>query len=452
MRDCGVPKNIAINGSLSVGRHEAPTPQTSNPDRLNDCIPANISPLRAVVASTTIISTTIDQDFFRSGFLSWELLYSETHGAVLATLAVLALISFKEVERYSRYTGPHGTRSIVFPSKMKVVNLRHGPSSLGRSTSRDSSVASETSSQDGSHHSEDDSSHFSSTGRSVSSSKQGDLPPPVLVYHESARSIVFRDHVRRACDVAEEQQASGHGTPLSTTRHASFITDATLPSKEGRFNGTLIEPRSLSERYVRDDSILSFDLTGLSNLFGAPDGFSGSMRSLSSVEIQGFQPHVVPLPQLKLGYKDEFEPLLEAPESQQERHWTEDEKHVVDLLLCQRAVVKTIKNNEWTSFLHRFKIPQPFRGKYPTNKSDIGPHGDHFPFTSFVTPCSLLPSGGKKMRCYGVPASYTTGVVFALPSFESDEAEVEAANRTGTWSWPSGYSAKTEVGLLRDAG
>jgi hypothetical protein len=372
---------------------------------------------------------------------------SETHGAVFATLAVLALISFNEVERQLKYTARHGIRSIVFPSKMKVVNLRHRLSSLGRS-SRDSSVASESSSQDGSHNSDDDSSHFSITGMSASSSKQGDLPPPVLVYHESARSIVFRDHVRRACDVAEEQ-ASKYGTPVGTTRHASFLTDVAQPSKEEKVNSILMKPRSLSEYYVHEDPMLSSDLTELSNLFGASEGFTASMRSLGSVEIQGFQPHVVPLPQLKLGYKDEFESLLEAPESQQEQSWTEGEKYVVALLRGQRAVVKTIKNSEWTSFLHRFKSPRLFRGNHPTNKNDIGPHGE-FPFNSFVTPTTLLPAGGKKMRCYGIPASYTTGVVFALPSFESNEEEEEAANQTQTWSWPSGYSAKTEVRLSED--
>lgn len=205
------------------------------------------------------------------------------------------------------------------------------------------------------------------------------------------------------------------------------------------------KPRSLSEHYVHEDPMISEELDEMSNLFGVPEGISESIRSLSSIEIQGFQPHIVPLPQLKLGHKDEFELLLEAPQSQHEKYWTEEEKHVVDLLQRQRAVVKTIKNTEWTSFLHRFKSPQPFKGKYPTNKNDIGPHGKQFPFNSFVTPTSLLPPGGKKMRCYGAPTTYTTGVVFALPTFESDEAEAEAANQTGTWSWPSGYSAKTEV-------
>jgi hypothetical protein len=324
---------------------------------------------------------------------------------------------------------------------MKVVNLKHRLSSLGRSTSANSSIASETSSQDGSHHSDDDSVNFGGSVKSASSSKQGELPPPVLVYHESARSIVFRDHVRRACDVAEEQQAALQGT--HGTRHASFLSDRTPSSLEAKVH--IRRPRSLSEHYVHEDPVLSSEVTEMSNLFGAPEGIADSIRSLSSVEIQGFQPTIVPLPQLKLGYKDEFEALLHSPESQQEQYWTEAEKQVVGLLQHQRAVVKTIKNSEWTPFLHRFKSPQPGKTKYPTNKNDIGPHGEQYPFNSFVTPTTLLPAGGKKMRCYGAPATYTTGVIFALPPFDSDEAEAEAANKTGTWSWPSGYSAKTEV-------
>ena len=51
------------------------------------------------------------------------------------------------------------------------------------------------------------------------------------------------------------------------------------------------------------------------------------------------------------------------------------------------------------------------------------------------------------MRCYGNPSVYTTGVIFALPDFETDMAESEAAKATRTWSWPSGYSAKTEFNI-----
>ncbi|KAL3910537.1 MAG: hypothetical protein SGARI_002076 [Bacillariaceae sp.] len=51
------------------------------------------------------------------------------------------------------------------------------------------------------------------------------------------------------------------------------------------------------------------------------------------------------------------------------------------------------------------------------------------------------------MRSFGAPATYTTGVVFALPQFESEEEADRVAAATGTWSWPSGYSAKTEFNI-----
>ena len=52
------------------------------------------------------------------------------------------------------------------------------------------------------------------------------------------------------------------------------------------------------------------------------------------------------------------------------------------------------------------------------------------------------------MRCFGSTREYAVGVVFALPqAFPSDASEEDAAKRTRTWSWPSGYSAKTEFNI-----
>lgn len=59
----------------------------------------------------------------------------------------------------------------------------------------------------------------------------------------------------------------------------------------------------------------------------------------------------------------------------------------------------------------------------------------------------MLPSGGIKMRSYGTTNNYTTGVVFAMPSFENEKLEDEAAEESRTWSWPAGYSAKTEFNI-----
>jgi len=51
------------------------------------------------------------------------------------------------------------------------------------------------------------------------------------------------------------------------------------------------------------------------------------------------------------------------------------------------------------------------------------------------------------MRAYGTTSSYTTGVVFSMPKFDNEQEEEEAAKITNTWSWPSGYSAKTEFNI-----
>jgi hypothetical protein len=61
------------------------------------------------------------------------------------------------------------------------------------------------------------------------------------------------------------------------------------------------------------------------------------------------------------------------------------------------------------------------------------------------------PTLGKKMRCFGSTNEYPVGVVFALPTaFSKDESEDVATKRTRTWSWPSGYSAKTEFNIDRN--
>jgi hypothetical protein len=299
-----------------------------------------------------------------------------------------------------------------------------------------------TSADDFSHHSDDSGSHH----LRHSSVDGGDLPPPVLVYHESARSIVFRDHIRRAYDAAEEAAFQLQKQGKNGTKHVSFLSERAPSSMEDTVFAMRPRSFSMSERYIHEDPSFGAELSEMSNLFGAPEGLNDSLRSVSSIEIQGFQPTIDPLPQLELGQSDEFEPLLESDESRQEQFWTDAEKQVCNMLQNQRAVVKTVKNSEWTDFLHRFKNPLPPRNKYPTYKhNDIGPHGTDFPFNSFVTSTTLLPRGCKKMRAFGAPATYTTGVVFGLPTFDNDQAEQDSAAETKTWGWPSGYSAKTEV-------
>jgi len=82
---------------------------------------------------------------------------------------------------------------------------------------------------------------------------------------------------------------------------------------------------------------------------------------------------------------------------------------------------------------------------------DVEDDGSQSQCHSFFTSLSLLPSYGVKMRCYGSMREYTTGIVFALPKPDPHgESEDSAAQRTHTWSWPSGYAAKTEYNITRD--
>mmetsp|Transcript_32890 Transcript_32890/g.37872 ORF Transcript_32890/g.37872 Transcript_32890/m.37872 type:complete len:871 (+) Transcript_32890:48-2660(+) len=306
------------------------------------------------------------------------------------------------------------------------------------------------------------------------------LPEPVLVYHESARSIVFRDNVHRACDVAAEQVGSILVGSLPSpnkhhaTRHASLYSERSSSLSSSSNNNEDVSSKAVrhikraASEYIPHSS--SNEPTEIVNNNDSNNSFNrrekltessaGSLvldgvfrRSSShSVDIKGFQPQTVPLPRLQLGRNDEFQPLIMSNESQL---WTDAEKEVHRMLLDQKATVKTIKNTDWTPFLDRFHTPKDSNDNNKKH-SDIGPKRDendkdsgygHFPFNSFVTSTTMLPSGGIKMRSYGTTNNYTAGVVFAMPTFENEKLEDEAAQESRTWSWPAGYSAKTEFNI-----
>ena len=426
----------------------------------------------------------------------------------------------------------------------------HGHSnSRNRSRSHSfGSTASERSEQtEGSHPG-----HSSSQRGRKGKQNTGDLPPPVLVYHENARSIVFRDHLRRASsilsnddsetnvndsfdkkqkegseeangvgDVGEQNlvdnndvavqgnntidcgdkaiQEAGKESLVDGSQHhqqqqeegdvdMDFTQDDTEAKSSGHDDNDEDEFEEFDNDKEYDNDNGSGDggnwggneLSDMANIF-FPDNDMLHLGD-TNIQIAGYQPNIVPLRELELGPNDEFEPLLESPipdnassNDSIPEDWTEAEKEVYNMLQNQMAVVKTIKNSEWTSFLQRFKVPHnPRSTKYPDEHDDIPAHatsndndGDGsdgndvdpaaFPFNSFVTSTSLLPSCGKKMRSYGAPTVYSTGVVFALPTKHclrsttdaavKEETEDEASKRTHTWSWPSGYSAKTEFNI-----
>ena len=269
------------------------------------------------------------------------------------------------------------------------------------------------------------------------------LEPPVLVYHESARSIVFRDHLRRAVVAKEEEEQT---TPLpefsAPLPHKPLVvTESPAVVDQMETLGTIVNEQLDPEETVRP-----------------------SEAGIPSTQIGGFTPQLQPLAPLDFGPDDTFQALLLAqppPDfSSPDDDMTAAETQVVEWLGQQACAVKTIQNNEWGAFLHRFTCPEPKRGRAPNEHDDIGPddhvvndalpsHTTQFhPYNSFVTSTTLLPPYGKKMRCFGSTSQYTVGVVFGLPEdYGTDETEDEAAARTQTWSWPAGYSAKTEFNI-----
>jgi hypothetical protein len=251
-------------------------------------------------------------------------------------------------------------------------------------------------------------------------SSSGDLPPPVLVYHESARSIVFRDHLPRAVDIRQKQNRSSNASQQSDDNDSEAKAEADSINKK----------TGVAHKFKHE-------MAGMANLF-FPEQPSNMMNE--TIEIQGFQPNVVPLPHLELGPNDEFTPLLE---SNTPSDWTPAKQEVVQMLKMQHAIVKTIKNSDWTSFLHHFKMTEAPKGCYPDSQNDIAPHEDGFPFNSFVTSMSLLlPEGGRKMCCFGAAAVLHNG-----SGLHPSKICAGCGQRMQTWSWPSGYSAKTEFNI-----
>ena len=367
-------------------------------------------------------------------------------GSLLAFVLVVVFIYLEEVGRHLKYTGRKGLRRIVFPPKkcswfsqyfnrvtakehrqlvQYYSTTRHPTARMMNSSSNDSTAdeskrskgTEESSFSDGGSHPQ-----FPYEKQQLSHGGSGKkLEPPVLVYHESAHSIVFRDHLRRVVE--------NHNSNNAIANEEEPVQEGDSPTAadyNNHENGTV-------------DHIFQ-DVSDFSSLF-----FPGDQK-LPDVtpDIAGFQPNIVPLPHLQLGPNDEFLPLWE---SNSPSKWNIAETEVVDLLQEQRAVVKTIKNNDWTSFLHRFTTPHEKSHSIPDHHQDIPPHGNDFQFNSFVTSTTLLPSAGRKMRCYGKSHQYTTGVVFALPQFENADQEQEEAEAARTWSWPAGYSAKTEFNI-----
>jgi hypothetical protein len=273
-------------------------------------------------------------------------------------------------------------------------------------------------------------------------SSSATLDPPILVYHESARSIVFRDHLRRAVRRSESSRSDSAG--IEPTVPSAVV--AQTPSNQAANK----KMDHISQCHTNLDPLTAF-VENVEEEFGLKEAVIPAKTTIPPTEqIIGFLPKIKPLPPMLLGPNDQFGLLLNAPDgltNPAPDDWTADEREVVELLRTQHACVKTLKNADWTPFLRRFCFPLPTRGTKPKSHDDIPPDEEH-PFNSFVTSTTMLPSLGLKMRAYGSSTQYTTGVVFAMPRvFPDDDTEDEAQARTETWSWPAGYSAKTEFNI-----
>jgi len=323
------------------------------------------------------------------------------------------------------------------------------------------------------------------------------IPQAVLVYHESAHSIVFRDHLRRQQSAirrtASAMENSNHPVPSDRQlrRHDSPVPVSDVTPAPSRAPSTIMEATT---EYDASESDVGYESGGSrgsthsvrsgysarslgengSVASGGSDGRgrdrrtrgglpkplkkkSSSISSVQPVVIANFQPVIEPLESLDLTSSNVFEALLDSDPLKEDvtLEMSDAEMEAVELLKKEKAVVKTIRNADWTSFLQKFK-PREGGGsgthdRHPAHRQQAesnGKTGGDCPFNSFVTSTSILPSYGKKMRCFGSTKEYAIGVIFAMPqAFPNDATEDDAAKRTRTWSWPSGYSAKTEFNI-----
>lgn len=432
------------------------------------------------------------------------------------------------------------------------------------------------------------------------------IPQAVLVYHESAHSIVFRDGLhsqqgairkqRTASFSSSSVQESRGMTANKKTLTRGYSMGADCPNNRdcyGNDDGYLSSsPKNNSslrpllyrhssmpvgssssthtpqasvavnyqeEGYESSDSSTAASSSSASigsfycgkggKVHSKPNNNKANTKPANNTQqqpqptivIANFQPIIEPLEPLHLHSSNIYEPLLHATPEQILQHFdeqgddgkdnddqekncnncskrgggemlTEYECEVIEMLKQEKAVVKTIRNSDWTTFIQKFipvnnnsnndnneekvkvgdnddngnistrmamgkRTPHPAERKEQHNNSIFQSPPPTMYYNSFITSTSLLPSSGKKMRCFGSTSDYTVGVVFALPttftqpptqqqqqhhdhhhhhnninedtSSNNNESvlEDEAARRTLTWSWPSGYSAKTEYNI-----
>lgn len=93
--------------------------------------------------------------------------------------------------------------------------------------------------------------------------------------------------------------------------------------------------------------------------------------------------------------------------------------HVLSLLRRQKALVKTVKNDDWLGLAWQMQQNKPFRSSL-----------------------SLPPRDGKGMALFGRADSGCVGLVWDMNELNLDD------DPQGVFCWPSGYYAKTEHNMI----
>ena len=289
-----------------------------------------------------------------------------------------------------------------------------------------------------------------SSQESFTSNNKANNKGAVLVCHGSAHAIVFRDQVRLARKIIQEEEELEESSSGSDTDSSDNEGTAAFASMRQSIRQSIQTSLREEQGSVSSDQMIVKEINQLAHSMVPEltrDFLEICQVSERNVEIEGLHiAQIEPLSELESKASSPFGGLLEESNLDD---LTRDEAEVVDMLQHQKCVVKTIKNSEWPTFLKRFQTPKQQFGvqqkNAPTQHNDIAPSDSTSPFNSFVTSTSLLPAAGRKMRCYGSNTAYNVGVVFALPTFESELEEEQAQKDTQTWSWPAGYAAKVRV-------
>ena len=137
----------------------------------------------------------------------------------------------------------------------------------------------------------------------------------------------------------------------------------------------------------------------------------GPRTTALPVVVKNFQPVIEPLEVLELNCSSVFEPLVVDDEengkdgdngiSENGNPMTSAEREVVKILEDQQAVVKTIRNSDWTPFFEKFRPSENIndtgsgggrRERHPGEKDgeNEGKEELCLPYNSCVTPTTLL--------------------------------------------------------------